>query len=261
MSFRLGVFCFILSLLVLLLAYQNYEIWSQPIGVVVAKGAMKKTEIKTENPILPTMTKEVPPRESFFTIAEKNIFNPDRKEFPLLLTEQAKPVVRPQVILYGVVVGDGFTTASVVNPGRPLKKGERETLTVKIGDPVGDYKIAKILPDRIVMEAAGDSFEVLLFDPRSPKRRVEVKTAATPATITSTLPGSPQAPTPVPGEISRPIPVPIQPTPLPRAVQPAPERVIEPTLPRPEGAAGIPDPGIWRGRTPVRQGTQDTALR
>ena len=44
-------------------------------------------------------------------------------------------------------------------------------MTVKLGDQIGEFKLAKILPDRITMEAAGDSFEVLLYDPRTPKTK------------------------------------------------------------------------------------------
>jgi FKBP-type peptidyl-prolyl cis-trans isomerase len=78
------------------------------------------------------------------------------------------------VILYGVTIAGDFQAASLVNPGRPLKKGERETMTVKIGEKIGEYKLAKIQPDRITMESNGDSFEVLLYDSRNPKKRMEV---------------------------------------------------------------------------------------
>ncbi len=68
------------------------------------------------------------------------------------------------MILYGVVVGDDYQSASVSSPGRSLRKGERETMILKMGDRIGGYKLAKIAADRITMEAAGDSFEVLLYD-------------------------------------------------------------------------------------------------
>jgi hypothetical protein len=111
-------------------------------------------------------------------IAEKNVFNPDRKEFSTAAAAaMSKPISRPQVTLQGFVLAEGYQSASIVNPGRPLHKGERETKSMRIGDMVGEYKLSKILPDRILLEAGEDSFEVLLYDPRSPKKRVEVKTA------------------------------------------------------------------------------------
>jgi hypothetical protein len=54
-----------------------------------------------------------------------NIFNPERKDFAAIGSGMsAKPVVRPQVILYGVTIAGDYRSASVINSGRPLKKGE-----------------------------------------------------------------------------------------------------------------------------------------
>ena len=50
-------------------------------------------------------------------------------------------------------------------------------MTLKIGEKIGEYKLAKILPDRITMEATGDSFDVLLYDPKVPKKKPEIRTA------------------------------------------------------------------------------------
>ena len=45
-------------------------------------------------------------------------------------------------------------------------------MNLKIGDRVGEYKLVKILPDRIALEAMEDTFEVLLSDPNKPKQRI-----------------------------------------------------------------------------------------
>ena len=171
---------FILFAVVLSTAFMNYETWSYSKGS--ANGVAQRLEARLENQdkTAVLVVKEEPESvQSFRMIAEKNIFNPDRKDFPLpalLSAEQPKPVVRPQVILSGVVIFDDYQAASVSSPGRPLIKGEREAMTLKLGDKVGEYKLAKIAADRITMEAGGDSFEVLLYDRKNPKTRVEVKT-------------------------------------------------------------------------------------
>lgn len=246
MSSRYRVLGFLLFCVVLLLAYKNYEIWSHPLEWVPKKEAVKKPEAKTES-WATEGRKEPSPHESILGIAEKNIFNPDRIEFPLLPVEQAKPLVRPQVILYGVMITEGYQTASVVNPGRPLHKGEREIKTLKLGDQMGDYKLTKILPDRISLEAKEDSFEVLLFDPRFPKRRPEMKTTAKPAEVTSALPVPAPVPLPTPAA-PRPTLPPVHPVPL----EPTRESMSETPAPRPVTPPPIPDPGIWTGRRPVR---------
>jgi hypothetical protein len=169
--------------------------------------------------------------------------------------EQAKPVVRPQIVLYGVMIADDYQTASIINPGRPMLKGEREIKTLKLGDRVGDYKITKILPDRITVEAAGDSFEVFLYDSKSPKKRSEVKTTSRPAEVTSTLPAPPTAPSPAgtaPPVSAQPAPVP-----PPSAKQP----VIEGQAPRPVTPAPVPDADIWRGRRSPRPATSPESGR
>jgi hypothetical protein len=84
-----------------------------------------------------------------------------------------------------VTIAGDYQGASIVNPGRPVRKGERETLTIKLGGKIGEYKLAKVLSDRITLEAEEDTFEVLLYDPKMPKKRVDIKTDSKPVTITS----------------------------------------------------------------------------
>jgi type II secretory pathway component PulC len=239
MSSRYGFLCFFLFCIVLLLAFKNYEIWSHPFEWVAKKEAMKKAEAKTES-LATDGLREPSSHESILGIAEQNIFNPDRTEFPL---------VRPQVILYGVMITDNYQTASVVNPGRPLHKGEREIKTLKLGDQIGDYKLTRISPDRITLETKEDSFEVLLFDPRFPKRRTEMKTPTKPTELTSPLPVPVPVPPPIPAA-----PRPTLPPAPPGAPEPRRESVIVTPAPRPVTPTPIPDPGIWTGRRPVRPG-------
>jgi len=256
MSSRYGVLCILPFLVVLLLAYENYETWSRPIQWAAPKEGAKKTEGKGEPSPAVEGAQKLSPRDSVALIAENNIFNPDRKEFPVLTSvtaEQAKPVVRPQIVLYGVMIADDYQTASIINPGRPMLKGEREIKTLKLGDRVGDYKITKILPDRITVEAPGDSFEVFLYDSKNPKKRPEVKTTSRPAEVTSALPAPPTAPSPAG------ITPPISPQPTPVPPESAKQPVIGGQAPRPVTPAPTPDADIWRGRrTPSPAGPQES---
>ncbi len=179
---------------------------------------------------------------SYITISEKNIFNPDRKEFSIQGLDQSKPMTRPQIVLYGITIATDYRAASVVNPGRPLRKGEREMMTLKIGDKVGEYRLAKILPDRITMESGDDSFDVLLYDANAPKRRTATRTESRPAEVTSTAP-APAVPVPVPAPKAAEAPKPGEP---PR------ERVMEAPLPRPVPPPSPSSPSTLRGRRPVR---------
>jgi hypothetical protein len=63
-------------------------------------------------------------------------------------------------------------------------------MTLKIGDRIGEYKLAKILPDLIALEAMEDTFEVLLYDPSKLKKRIYTRTESKPAAITTSIPAS-----------------------------------------------------------------------
>jgi len=179
MSLKYGLLNFLLLCTALSLTLKNYEVWTKPIKWVPEKEMAKEVRNKPEAP--PILEKGNTPASlnSFTPIAERNIFSPERKDFPItnVMGETRKPIVRPQIVLYGVTIVEDYQSATVVNPGRPLRKEERESMTLKIGGKIGEYKLAKILPDRITMEAPGDSFDVLLYDPKVPKKKPEIRTA------------------------------------------------------------------------------------
>ncbi len=246
MRLRYGILCFFAIFIIFFLVLKNYEVWNSSTSL-----ARESARAQTTGP-KPEVYQTLPPKiekdekgalSTIVAISEKNPFHPDRKDFPIITTENPelkKPLVRPQVTLYGVMIAGEYRTASISYP-RPLRKGEREVFTAKIGDKVGEYKISKISEDRIELEAPGDSFEVLLYDGRFPKKRIEAKTVNRPATITSTI-ATPTAPEP---------PKPAVPPTVVKAASEKPtiqEKVIEAQAPRPASQALVPLPG---GTTPT----------
>jgi len=245
MSSKYGLLCFLALALIFLLVAKNYAIWTLPVEWVPGKDAAKKPQNKpVEKPevvsTFGTQKNPVPPR-TYTSIAEKNIFSPERKDFPTPLGAAGRQLVRPQIVLYGVTIIGNYRAASIASPGRPLQKGERETFTVKVGERVGEYKLSKISSDRVTLEAEGDTFEVLLYDQSKAKKRSEIRTETKPATITSTQPAAstpapgPPMPTPTPGQ-----PSPTSPSPTP------PTAVLRPTLP-----AGTEQPGVATPQSPA----------
>lgn len=195
MNFRPQRFIFWLPLCFFILPMLR----SQPIAFLAASAFAKeegkkqevKQEVRVESPSPQERGKIESHNFPYIELAGKNIFSPDRKEFSISPTDPTrKPLVRPQVILYGVTIAGDFKSATVVQSGRIMRKGEREMLTLKVGESIGEYKLAKVLPDRITLEGEGDSFDVLLYDPAKPKQRVAVKTESASATITSAVPGA-----------------------------------------------------------------------
>jgi hypothetical protein len=228
---------FCLILLVLYLSVRNYEEWTNP----PPRGKeATETKQKAAGPTAPAPVPnktEMPPPAYYKVISEKNLFSNERKEFPPPLpppevpSKEApkaapKPPARPNVTLYGVaIVGEDLRTALVNNPNRKIEKGDREAMTVKVGDKVGEYSVSKIQEDRISLEGSGDSFDVLLFDPSRQKKR-----AAAPPTST--------VPTPVPAPT--PAGIPEKPGQPPPRIAPTPPRPFAPPAAPP--AVGSPAP-------------------
>ncbi len=265
MSFKYGMICIVLFIIILFLAIKSYNALTHPLEMIPDKGAAKKSEMRKENFAAMGVVKESMSMVSYHSIAEKNIFSPDRKDFPVTGPGSAmQPVARPQVILYGVTIAGDYQSASVVNPGRSLKKGERDLMTLKLGERIGEYKLAKILSDRITLETEGDSFEVFLYDPKSPKKRESgppgAPSSASTPTATSrpfvrteaaegskesaqrkTLPSQipmPVMPPPNPSQIPWPISTPAQ-IPWPA---PTPDQIPVPMVPTPITPSFTPTP-------------------
>jgi hypothetical protein len=193
MSFKYGMLSVLLFIIILLLAIKNYDALTHPLELVPDQGETKISEPRTERSLTIGALREPVSVASYHSIAEKNIFNPERKDFPVTGSGSAmKPAVRPHVILYGVTIAKNYQSASVVNPGRPLRKGERDLMTLKLGERIGEYKLTKVSPDRITLEAPGDAFEVLLYDPKAPKKRESGPTRAASSTFTPM--GAPSSP-------------------------------------------------------------------
>jgi type II secretory pathway component PulC len=200
----------LLFFVVLVIAVENYETWNPLAESLPHTGiAPVKYKIIDENPPRMASTKEAMSVQSYDLISEKNIFSPERTEFPIPAaapTEAIKPIVRPQIILYGVAIGEDYQSATIVIPGRTLQKDERLTTNLKVGGKIGEYTLAKISPDRITMEGNGDSFEVPLDDLRSPKRFVEPRPKSKPVRIaslqTAPAPNAGETPNPAPSQAS-----------------------------------------------------------
>lgn len=209
-SKRYFVLNILLCLVILVTAIENYETWIHPAELLPDTGiAPEKSKIKNENPPMTASAKGPMSVQSYNLISEKNIFNPERTDFPTpaaTTVEAKKPIVRPQVILYGVAIGEDYQSATVVIPGRTHLKEERETLILKVGREIGEYTLTKILPDRITMEGDGDTFEVLLDDSKNPKRYVEPRPKSKPTMIaslqTASAPNSGATPNPAPSQES-----------------------------------------------------------
>lgn len=211
MSKTLILINLLLILIVSFLAAKGYEEWTN-VKPTDMEGIAPKQKTVVSPASFPTVGQsEISTAASFKSISEKNVFSPDRKEFPISATADGRRAqMRPNVTLYGLVVGEEFRSAVISNPARRPEKGERETMTVTVGDRVGDYKVATILGDRVTLESEGDSFDVLLYDPARPKKRPAVVPPSPPSRPSTPAPTAPRPVSPSPG-ITQPSPSPVPP--------------------------------------------------
>lgn len=175
MSMKYGLLSFLALCVCLFTLLKSYEVWTQPLGEVSENRVERRLVEEPKAPPTAEPLKKPNPVGSPIVIAGKNVFSPERKDFPVVPVEQSRQMVRPQVVLYGVTIAGDYQSASLVHPGRPLRKGERETVTLRLGEQISGYNLATVSPDRIRLERAGDSFEVLLYDSKSPKKRTDPK--------------------------------------------------------------------------------------
>ncbi len=247
-----GFLNFILSIAIFLLFLKNYETWTKHAPNLIIKEESKRSESKVEPSSLASPSRPKSDTSSFITIAEKNIFHPERKDFISLNPEQPKamPFNRPQVQLQGILITEEVQRASLILQGKSLPKGEKASRILNLGDQIGEYKLTKIFPDRIVLEGPGDVYELFLYDLKSPKKRRNIRTPSRPGETIHPLPGSPvpvprtprprpQSPPPTLGS-SREIQMPSPQTPLPPGWSAGPGSILTPTRkpPLPEEIRG-----------------------
>lgn len=194
-----------------------------------------------------------PSMSDFLVIAEQNLFHPDRKIPPE--KKEAQQLPKPELILYGTLIGEGMSVAYVEdkkNPKTSPGRGKRQTV-MKKGDAVSGFVLKEIETDKIVL-VRGDETMVVHLSQGDKPRTSEVPPGA---------PGAPGAarpaqPTPQPVRPATPVPAkPGSPTPAPQqagTVSPPakaePTRTFAPPIPR--GVKLSPP----KGPTQTQQGAQ-----
>jgi len=256
--------------------YENFAVWSPPSGAARAK---REAGRKVEGKVEPTARGSARSQGS----ASPGVHPGDRRERTSLTPSGRSFSSLPlwglaaraghrgrRSSFTGLVISGEFQSATIQNPEGPDERGKGAKTIKDWRGPWRSINWPKILPDRIVMEGGEDSFEVLLHDPRSPKKEVGREdphdsgdgdlsgpvSAAPPGVPRPTPPAAVMPPaSPVPrGGPPGCCPRPATPVPVPRAQGTLPEGIYpSPWSSRrrhPAGAHG-PDPGLWRGRRPI----------
>ncbi|MGO9139480.1 MAG: hypothetical protein ACLP9S_07775 [Syntrophales bacterium] len=167
--------------------------------VSVAQIEAKEVALQSEEKIAPEGSVSY---GDFVTIAEKNLFHPER-EMPKGETAAAP---KPELILYGTLITDDVSIAYVEDKKSPYSTPGRakRQIALKKGGSIGGYVLREIEPNRIVLVRGDDKLVVMLDDSEKRKGSETGSSQASkgiggayqPASV---LPAAPQAIAPPPG--------------------------------------------------------------
>jgi len=205
------------GLLVALLNYALYPLMGKDIRIAVS--GIKKSAAPAEKPPAKDSS---PDTADYLSIAEKNLFHPDRV-IPVEKKAEEKPLPKPDFVLYGTLI-DGATRLAFMDdlktPYTTPGRGKRQRV-ISQGSNLSGYALSEVHEDRIVM-ARGDDKITVRIDDMQHKRSGPVDTTA-PA-VAAPAAGRKPAQTPSTPRTARPA----QQTQQPQAQQPQPFRQYQP---------------------------------
>jgi len=157
------------------------------------------------------MNAPAPSLSDYAVIAENNLFHPERRT-----PKDEKPLPRPELVLYGTIVGNGTDIAYVEDKKSPKTspgRGKRQ-IALKKGDVLNGFVLKEIKADRIVLTRGEETMVVYLTD-AGKQRGTETtlspsKATTAPPPIFFPEPDAPPAATP-----SKPAPATVAPAPSP----------------------------------------------
>ena len=206
---RIWIANVVLALLVAFFGLKAYGVWFQENEGFEISGKALKPVHRVAETVGMLDKVQITPESEYDSLMTLNLFSPDRTE---ILIDEVKPsegvetkspaeqVNREQflksAILYGMVITEGSAEALVSNPApKPVIKQRRrlgiqkkpetkrlkvkQTKWVKAGDAFGDFEVVAIKPDRILLKAGGQSYDLLLHD----KEKVRIRGPARPKTV------------------------------------------------------------------------------
>ena len=181
----------VLAVFVVLFGIMSFDLWS--------KGDETILEIQTgKSPEKPLPGKGIiertmPPDSAYEIMAKKNLFSSYRLEFiPEKQKEGPLNISEKMIFLYGVVLTGDRKQALISNPESEPAAGKSQAKDkwVKVGDTMGDFSVAEIRKDRIILTQGASTHEILLYDKNKPTRQTTVAEKSAAPAVVSTGPAA-----------------------------------------------------------------------
>jgi hypothetical protein len=176
-----------LAVFIVFLGIMSFDVWS--------KGDETIPEIRTgKSPEKPPpgkriMERAMTPESTYGIVADKNLFSSNRSEsIPVELKPGPLKISEKMIFLYGVVVTGDRKQALISNPesGPEAGKSRAKDKWVKVGDTLGNFSVAEIRKDRIILTEGASTHEILLYDKDKPARQTTVvEKSAAPAVVST----------------------------------------------------------------------------
>ncbi len=203
---RIWLINVILLLLFAFFGVKAYGVWFQGnTGDKIPEIAGSPVQ-KTLKPVAAPHERKISPETKYDALITLNLFHPERTETILgapkpdekskkLSAVEQKNIKQyfSNLALYGLVITNDSAEALVSLPvAKPVLKGRKtsipkntrrnvkrltvkQTQWVKAGDTLGDFKVVSIKPDRVILKAGEQSYDLLLYDKDNLKKRAAPK--------------------------------------------------------------------------------------
>ena len=207
---RLWLINALMALFATFFGLKAYGVWSEGESLALETGNAGSRQAQTgKRPVQGKTTRKVPPESTYEVVMGKNLFSPKRIETkPETGKQDAKDqggesptqkqleVVLKGISLFGVVITDDYAAALVTDIGNMPASGKggrfpKRVLTadkmkwVKVGDTLGDFKVAGITNDRVLLKAGSDKYDLFLYDKDKPKIRASATPKSKPVVVSA----------------------------------------------------------------------------
>jgi len=192
-----------LTIFIIFFGMKAYGVWSERERIPSETRPVRKPlPLPGKNIVINNM----PPESDYEVVVSNNPFMPDRgvskqeKETPTKITKpkiDKKLLMRlnaalRRTVVYGVIISGEYKKALVTSvesgpAGRRKSQRapvpQRRARWVKVGDSLGEFRVDEIREGSVLLAAAGNQYQVFLYDREKPKRRVLVKNKENPTVV------------------------------------------------------------------------------
>jgi hypothetical protein len=182
---KIGIINILLACLVVFFVIKTYGVWKTDNYIRSEQSVIENTTPHAEKKVV---QKRLLPDSYYKDVVEKCLFSPDRCEFIPEVSE-SEPEVAPEkipgrkIVLYGVVMMKGTAMALVSNP--EIKTGDPPEIWVKAGDHLGDFNVASIQKESILLADGNKHYKIMLYDQSRLKQRSAVAKTGSPTVVTT----------------------------------------------------------------------------